>query len=217
MAFNASSAAFRASLARVWCKTLDGPLRARYTCEFLACDVGPEFNEWPLACLSDADMAASLRGQLIHLSMSPWSICAAHFFLGNGANLPQVPQRQATAYASMRPWHKSNIAEHVKVRKQVGSMLLMDRWSEMSQGRSTPCIGDKLIQPLMMGILIMGPYKPLLLGWWVYPLLYGNNGSLDPGTTDFQDAFSLRAELLWQQLGYPLRDPGLLLTYPPKK
>ena len=28
----------------------------------------------------------------------------------------------------------------------------------------------------------MGPYKPLLLGWWVYPLLYGNNGSLDPGT-----------------------------------
>ncbi len=31
-------------------------------------------------------------------------------------------------------------------------------------------------------ILIMGPYKPLLLGWWVYPLLYGNNGSLDPGT-----------------------------------
>ena len=26
----------------------------------------------------------------------------------------------------------------------------------------------------------MGPYKPLLLGWWLYPLLYGNNGSLDP-------------------------------------
>ncbi len=25
-----------------------------------------------------------------------------------------------------------------------------------------------------------GVYKPLLLGWWVYPLLYGNNGSLDP-------------------------------------
>ena len=23
----------------------------------------------------------------------------------------------------------------------------------------------------------MGPYKPLLLGWWVYPLLYGKNGS----------------------------------------
>ena len=28
----------------------------------------------------------------------------------------------------------------------------------------------------------MGPYKPLLLGWSVYPLLYGNNGSLDPST-----------------------------------
>ena len=31
----------------------------------------------------------------------------------------------------------------------------------VSQGRSTPCIRDKLIQPLMTGILIMGPYKPL--------------------------------------------------------
>ena len=28
----------------------------------------------------------------------------------------------------------------------------------------------------------MGPYKARILGWWVYPLLYGNNGSLDPGT-----------------------------------
>ena len=28
-------------------------------------------------------------------------------------------------------------------------------------------------------------YKPLLLGWWPsHPLLYGNNGSLDPGTCD---------------------------------
>ena len=32
----------------------------------------------------------------------------------------------------------------------------------MSLGRSTPCIGDgQLIPPLMTGILIMGPYKPL--------------------------------------------------------
>ena len=30
----------------------------------------------------------------------------------------------------------------------------------------------------------MGTYKPAPtdLGWWVYPLLYGNNGSLDPNT-----------------------------------
>ena len=36
------------------------------------------------------------------------------------------------------------------------------------------------IPPLMTGILIMGPYKPLRN--WVddHPLLYGNNGSLDP-------------------------------------
>ena len=33
------------------------------------------------------------------------------------------------------------------------------------------------------GILISwGPINPYLSGWWVYPLLYGNNGSLDPGT-----------------------------------
>ena len=30
---------------------------------------------------------------------------------------------------------------------------------------------------LLIGILIMGIFSPLLLGWWVYPLLYGNNGS----------------------------------------
>ncbi len=36
--------------------------------------------------------------------------------------------------------------------------------------------------PPLIGILIMGIYKLLLLGWWVYPLSYGNNGSLDPGT-----------------------------------
>ena len=52
-------------------------------------------------------------------------------------------------------------------------------WSRLSR-----FIGDKLIPPLIgiLGILIMGPYKPLItdLGWWVYPLLYGNNGSLDP-------------------------------------
>ena len=40
--------------------------------------------------------------------------------------------------------------------------------------------------PPLIGFLLMGPYKPLLLGWWVYPLLYGNNGSLDPGTFDKQ-------------------------------
>ena len=41
-------------------------------------------------------------------------------------------------------------------------------------------MGD--LPPLMTGILIMGPYKPLRT--WVddHPLLYGNNGSLDPGT-----------------------------------
>ena len=27
-------------------------------------------------------------------------------------------------------------------------------------------------------------YKTLLLGWWPSPIIYGNNGSLDPGTDD---------------------------------
>ncbi len=46
---------------------------------------------------------------------------------------------------------------------------------------STPwSLGMGNLQPLMTGILISWVYKPLLLGWWVYPLLYGNNGSLDP-------------------------------------
>ena len=54
----------------------------------------------------------------------------------------------------------------------------------MSQGRSTPCIG-----PLMTGILIVGPYKPLrnwfdeFIPYYIY--IYGNNGSLDPSTYDY--------------------------------
>ena len=50
---------------------------------------------------------------------------------------------------------------------------------EVCQGkkRSTPwSLGMGDLQPLMTGILIMGPYKPLRT--WVddHPLLYGNNG-----------------------------------------
>ena len=46
------------------------------------------------------------------------------------------------------------------------------RWS---QGRSTPCIGDG--HPTFSRESLQWVYEPLLLGWWVYPLLYGNNGS----------------------------------------
>ena len=48
--------------------------------------------------------------------------------------------------------------------------------------RNPLSLGNKLIPPLITGILIMGPYKPLRT--WVddHPLLYVNNGSLDPGT-----------------------------------
>ena len=41
--------------------------------------------------------------------------------------------------------------------------------------------------PPLIGILIMGISTPTDLGWWVYPLLYGNNGSLDPGTNGFKE------------------------------
>ena len=53
---------------------------------------------------------------------------------------------------------------------------------QMCQGRSTTpwSLGMGDLQPLMTGILIMGIFSPLLLGWWVYPLLYGNNWNLDP-------------------------------------
>ena len=48
---------------------------------------------------------------------------------------------------------------------------------------STRCIGDGKIQPLI-GNPFLCVYKPLRT--WVddHPLLYGNNGSLDPGTYD---------------------------------
>ncbi len=37
-----------------------------------------------------------------------------------------------------------------------------------------------MVIPPLIGILIMGIYKPLLLGWWPSPIIW-NNGSLDPG------------------------------------
>ena len=51
----------------------------------------------------------------------------------------------------------------------------------MCHGQKSRFFGDKLIPPLI-GILIMGICSPLRN--WVddHPLLYGNNGSLDPGT-----------------------------------
>ena len=53
----------------------------------------------------------------------------------------------------------------------------------MSQGRSTPCIG-----PLMTGILIVGPYKPLrnwfdeFIPYYIYMEIMG---VLDPSTYDY--------------------------------
>ncbi len=36
-----------------------------------------------------------------------------------------------------------------------------------------------MVIPPLIGILIMGPYKPLLLGWVSHPLLYGNFMGVD--------------------------------------
>ncbi len=52
----------------------------------------------------------------------------------------------------------------------------------MSQGRSTPCFGDG--RPPTFN---RNPYNGYINPYyWVddHPLLYGNNGSLDPGTYD---------------------------------
>ena len=53
--------------------------------------------------------------------------------------------------------------------------------TQMYHGQKSRFVGDKFIPPLI-GIPIMGPSKPLRT--WVddHPLLYGNNGSLDPST-----------------------------------
>ena len=58
----------------------------------------------------------------------------------------------------------------------------------------------------MTGILIMGPYKPLRT--WVddHPLLYGNNGSLDPSTYTTIDIVCRLAAA--DPLGRDTRIPG---------
>ena len=58
-------------------------------------------------------------------------------------------------------------------------ILLGLTWARVDQ---LVVLGMGDLPPLMTGILIMGPYKPLLLGWFSHPLLYRNNGSLDPNT-----------------------------------
>ena len=52
----------------------------------------------------------------------------------------------------------------------------------LCHGQKSRFVGDGRPPTFNDGILISWVYKPLLLGWWVYPLLYGNTGSLDPGT-----------------------------------
>ena len=49
----------------------------------------------------------------------------------------------------------------------------------MCHGQKSRFLGDGRPPTFNNGILIMGPYKPLLLGWWVYPLLYGNVMGVD--------------------------------------
>ena len=60
----------------------------------------------------------------------------------------------------------------------------------MCQGRSTPYVGDKLISPLI-GIVIVGIYKSIRNRVDDHPLLYGNNGSLDPSTYNLIDVYPL--------------------------
>ena len=56
----------------------------------------------------------------------------------------------------------------------------------------------------------MGPYKALLLGWWVYPLLYGNNGSLDPGT--YKDALVISQTGNLPQIGMKIKNIWVATT-----
>ena len=72
---------------------------------------------------------------------------------------------------------KTSWGPYTKQQNKVQQPSLYVPWSRLSL--LVLGMGDL---PPLIGILIMGPYKPLLLGWWVYLLLYGNNRSLDPGT-----------------------------------
>ena len=68
----------------------------------------------------------------------------------------------------------------IKFRNLQFEMKSQIQQLHVSQGRSTPCIGDKLIQPL-----IGNPYNGYINPYyWVddHPLLYGNNVSLDAST-----------------------------------
>ena len=93
-------------------------------------------------------------------TLGDWGVWEAKRLKIYQSKHPKPPHRAAVA--DLPTWHP----------QEVGQLL---KWW---QGRSTPCIGDGR-PPTNKRV-----YKPLILGWWVYPLLYGNNGSLDPSTHD---------------------------------
>ena len=67
--------------------------------------------------------------------------------------------------------------------------VLVDLYGHVSQGRSTPCIGDG--HPTFNdGNPYNGYINPY---YWVddHPLLYGNNGSLDPSTCRYHQKFQV--------------------------
>ena len=58
------------------------------------------------------------------------------------------------------------------------------QYSPYVPGPKLPILG--MVIPPFIGILIMGPYKPLLLGWWPFPMeIMDNNGSLEPSPYTF--------------------------------
>ncbi len=63
------------------------------------------------------------------------------------------------------------------------SARLRQNLPDMCHGQKSRFLGDKLIPPLMTESLFHGALFSPLRNWVDdHPLLYGNNGSLDPGT-----------------------------------
>ena len=104
------------------------------------------------------------------------------------SNLPKKVSQQTPAPIPSSKLQDSPIKRrlcvavtHPRLKKLCAGVSLVLGGS-MVKSRVFWGMGD--LTPLMTESL-QWVYKPLVWSWWVYPLLYGNNGSLDPGTCFF--------------------------------
>ena len=97
----------------------------------------------------------------------------------------QVPQHTLSPLLQFSAWFLegndcSGLSKIAKKNKSTVQNPTLERIIYVP-GQTSRFLGEMVIPPLM-GNPYIGFFLTPLLGWWVYPLPFGNNGCLDPST-----------------------------------